>query len=551
MPSEAPVTAGVQPRDIAGAAPAGQRLRVAILLDSSWVPAWVDHVLVQIQQSTWASVILVLKDRTGAENVAAGSPGAGNRLLDWWVALDDRLFSQDCQPDALVQTTVDSRLVGIEETTRATEWSPVDVLLDFRTCRTAVGLAPSPRLGVWRVRPGMAPDGGELPGYRQVLGREPLTASVLERTDDGVHGLTALDVGLCRTDERSMRRNANQACWQSAGLMLGALRNAAEHNEGGELKFRATALEMNTDDRPPGTAQVLCGLADLAGHAFKSKVGATLYRERWGIAFNLHPGLPGPVDEVATLVYVKPPKDRTWADPFVVKRGDRHFVFFEDLLFATNKGRIAFLEISPSGTWHYGGVVLEHEHHMSYPFLFTWQNELYMVPEEGASDSVRLYRCVRFPDRWELASVLLDGIRAVDATLFQQGDSWWMFASMPTPGSSSDAECHLFHASQPMGPWMLHPSSPIKRDPRSARPAGALFWSGGNLFRPSQDCSIRYGGAISINRVLRFDGSRYEEESARRIEPTWRDDIVATHTLNSCDGATVIDVLFEDLRMSN
>jgi len=72
------------------------------------------------------------------------------------------------------------------------------------------------------------------------------------------------------------------------------------------------------------------------------------------------------------------------------------------------------------------------------------------------------------------------------------------------------------------------------------RGAGRFFWKGQTLFRPSQDCSGRYGSAIVINRVDRLSSDAFQETVVGRVESHWRSRLTGTHTLNSCAGPTVI-----------
>ena len=100
-------------------------------------------------------------------------------------------------------------------------------------------------------------------------------------------------------------------------------------------------------------------------------------------------------------------------------------------------------------------------------------------------------------------------------------------------------ELHAFHGPTPFGPWTPHRRNPVKSDARSARGAGRFFWKGKTLFRPSQDCSGRYGSAIVINRVDRLSPDAFQETIVGRVEPHWRSGLTGTHTLNSCAGLTV------------
>ena len=125
-----------------------------------------------------------------------------------------------------------------------------------------------------------------------------------------------------------------------------------------------------------------------------------------------------------------------------------------------------------------------------------------------------------------------------------------MFANVAAEGALKDDELHIFHAPSPLGPWTPHRLNPVKSDARCARPAGRLFRWNGHLYRPSQDCSGRYGSAIVINRIVRLTESEFEEKAVSRIDPKWAPDLLATHTLNSSDGITVVDVLVRRWRFT-
>jgi hypothetical protein len=46
---------------------------------------------------------------------------------------------------------------------------------------------------------------------------------------------------------------------------------------------------------------------------------------------------------------------------------------------------------------------------------------------------------------------------------------------------------------------------------------------------------------MRIHRIVQLDHRRYEESEVATILPQWSPGLVATHTLNSCNGVTVID----------
>jgi hypothetical protein len=239
-----------------------------------------------------------------------------------------------------------------------------------------------------------------------------------------------------------------------------------------------------------------------------------------------------------------PPGDRFWADPFPVLKGDRYHIFVEELPYATNKGHISVLELDRQGKWGESKIALELPYHLSYPFLFKWKGDLFMIPETAANRTVELYRCTEFPDGWQLVDVLLDDIFAMDATLAEIDGRWWMFLNVGAEGGlDCDDELHIYNGPSPFGPWKPHHGNPVKTDVRSARPAGRLFQSKGDWYLPAQDGSERYGWGMTVNKILQLSDTDFREESVAKILPQWASGLLGTHTLNAAPGLTVIDGL--------
>ncbi len=119
-----------------------------------------------------------------------------------------------------------------------------------------------------------------------------------------------------------------------------------------------------------------------------------------------------------------PPPDRYWADPFVVMRDGLYYVFFEEKMYKTKLGHIACLVLDASGKLLSRKIVLQHPYHLSYPFLFEYESQLYMLPESAQNRSLDIYRCVQFPNQWEFVQPLMIDIYAADATLLEHEGKW-------------------------------------------------------------------------------------------------------------------------------
>jgi hypothetical protein len=82
----------------------------------------------------------------------------------------------------------------------------------------------------------------------------------------------------------------------------------------------------------------------------------------------------------------------------------------------------------------------------------------------------------------------------------------------------------------------------VKCDLRSARPAGPLFIMDGALYRPAQDCSVTYGGAVVINRVERLTPEEFVERPVRRLAPATQGPYPhGLHTLSGAGNVTLVD----------
>jgi hypothetical protein len=227
-----------------------------------------------------------------------------------------------------------------------------------------------------------------------------------------------------------------------------------------------------------------------------------------------------------------PPPGYFFADPFPFEHEGQEHLFFETYDYATRRGRIDWAIVQPDGSLGPIEPVLVCDYHLSYPFVFEHEGQIYMIPETAKANRIELWRAVEFPRRWSLAGPLVENINATDATLLQHDGRYWLFATVGENGASTWDELHGFHSASLFGPWVPHAASPLKMDGRSARPAGRFITSGGRLLRPAQDCSLGYGKALVLNELELLDEARFQERTVRRFSPDWMPGNTVFHTLN-------------------
>lgn len=198
------------------------------------------------------------------------------------------------------------------------------------------------------------------------------------------------------------------------------------------------------------------------------------------------------------------------ADPFILGVHHTWYMFFEIMNRQTGKGEIG-LAISGNGVkWLYEQIVLAEPFHLSYPYVFEWKNEYYMIPESYQACAIRLYKALKFPIQWACVGTLLDNAVFLDSSVFRYGHKWWMFTET-SPNRRCDT-LRLYYADDLLGPWCEHPGSPIvEGDPRRARPAGRVLVVNGGVLRYAQDCYPTYGTRVRAFEITELTTTRYRE----------------------------------------
>ena len=289
---------------------------------------------------------------------------------------------------------------------------------------------------------------------------------------------------------------------------------------------------------------MVIGLASNYLRRFKKKIDRKLNFEQYILLFKMGDAQTT-TQKFSNFKRILPPKDRFWADPFVLQKNNRHYIFIEELIYKNKLGTIGVIEMTEDGAFGAPMMVLEKDYHLSYPFLIEANKELYMIPESNANNTMQLYKCVDFPLQWELEEVIMNNVQALDTTVYFFEDKYWMFTNMKEhPGISGYDELFLFYSDSLVGGnWVPHTQNPIVSDVRRARPAGGIFTKNGKLYRPAQNCAKRYGYGMQIAEIKTLTETEYHEEIVQSIHPDWAHDLRTTHTINHMGKLTVIDAL--------
>ncbi|XP_062212061.1 glucosamine inositolphosphorylceramide transferase 1-like [Phragmites australis] len=202
------------------------------------------------------------------------------------------------------------------------------------------------------------------------------------------------------------------------------------------------------------------------------------------------------------------------ANPFLFIQGDAIYMFFETKNPVTSQGDIAAAVSKDAGaTWQQLGVVLDEEWHLSYPYMFSYENKIYMMPESGKNGNLRLYRAVNFPLKWKLEKVLLEKPLVDSVIVNFQGSYWLIGSDFSSYGAKKTGKVCIWYSSFPLGPWSPHKQNSIHNtyNRSSARNGGRPFIYNGNLYRVGKDRGFGSGHSIKVFKVEVLTANEYKE----------------------------------------
>ena len=263
--------------------------------------------------------------------------------------------------------------------------------------------------------------------------------------------------------------------------------------------------------------------------------------KRWGVAY-----VPGNWTSAILRrgTRIQNPPGRYFADPFLASRDGRTVCFVEDFSFPQKRGRISAVEILDDKRYEILGPVIEEPFHMSFPYLFEYKGELYMIPETGEANSIRLYKCVGFPLKWEFQKELMSNVRATDTMLFEHEGRWWLLTNVASPGSNDfGSQLFAFHASKPFADkWTPHAQNPIVFNSAIGRNAGLLRLADGTPVRSRQRQGFDlYGAGLTLARIAELAPSTFREEQIGEVAPDFFPKLQGCHHLFSNGKYTVYD----------
>lgn len=278
--------------------------------------------------------------------------------------------------------------------------------------------------------------------------------------------------------------------------------------------------------------------------------------ERWNVGFvknSLDSVMRG---EEIKVDWVKHHCRQSWfADPFILDVTDDEIVLLvEEFYKPIYRGRISKLTIDrASNRLKSIDVVLQLPTHLSFPVIIRRETEfgkkldalygqsqgsyVYLMPENGASGKLSVYRYWQSDDRIERQGSVLD--EAVeDAIPVTIDGETFLFCTPRSNPNGNELDVYRWEAP------VFTPYAHYRFQENVARMAGMFFTYNSELIRPTQECNVQYGHAVTLQKTL--SDSSFSFKELRRMYSVNPKFNIGSHTFNMYKDVIVTDSLGYD-----
>ena len=183
------------------------------------------------------------------------------------------------------------------------------------------------------------------------------------------------------------------------------------------------------------------------------------------------------------------------------------------------KGRIEVVRLNDDCTVSEPYIALERDYHLSYPFVFRYNCEWYMIPESCAADNVQLFKAKSFPFEWEYVAAILEK-HAVDTTVAEIDGKLLMLTFLPQAGTENVYPEAYWLTLNKDGTHDIQKLNWMEYDTLVVRGAGKMIkWDNSVVIRPVQiNRENSYGDGVAFCRVV-IGGNAYSEKRISALLP--------------------------------
>ena len=258
--------------------------------------------------------------------------------------------------------------------------------------------------------------------------------------------------------------------------------------------------------------------------------------ENWALGF-VRGGIEAVMEsDNLDIDWVKMPKDRWFADPFVLEVTDNEILLLvEDYGYDIRKGVISLLHINRDTMEIISRkVLLEEPKHLSFPAILRTNDRIYIYPENVKQGRLDMYEYNTEKETLNFVATICDDA-VWDSYITDVFGRNLLFTA-----AHHNYILDIYNWNEQKERFI--PYQQIESDKPNCRMGGAVFEYKGEWYYPAQNCEKTYGGAIDIKQ-LKVEGGKLKVEGViKHIESPNKRYPLGLHTLNEYKGVVVIDV---------
>lgn len=263
----------------------------------------------------------------------------------------------------------------------------------------------------------------------------------------------------------------------------------------------------------------------------------SLYAESWNVAIRKKSDI---LNDLNSQFHVIKNNIDSWvADPFVFDYNGNTYIFAEIYDYLKSRGTIGYAIVEDNHISKWKQIIVE-DYHLSYPFIFKFKDDVYIIPESSESQSLYVYKAINFPNKWEKITILKNDVKWVDTTLINIKDNYYAFTTDVSDYENQKTILIHFKSNR------IDSIQEIQVDDcKTSRMGGKIFKDNDKLYKVCQDCSYTYGGGLFIKEIdfeNNLDGKTVKHILPSSISLDKKLLLDGIHTYNKNEKYEVIDL---------
>lgn len=277
------------------------------------------------------------------------------------------------------------------------------------------------------------------------------------------------------------------------------------------------------------------------------------YHEEWNIGITTKNRLQK-IDDLIDIcqdkyIYWLEKKYHFQADPFFIEKNGQIYVFYEALNHTWIKGhlRCRILKVNNNKTDqndqqpHFielDDFALDDINalncHLSFPFLYEIDGEIYLIPESHESQTIFLFKAIDFPKKWQKVNAIIQNQAWVDSVILKHDNLYYLISSKHKQSNRVIAISDRLD-----NYWQIY-QKPMEIDNQHQRLGGGVFVWDNRYYLPMQENhKIEYGKSLIIKEIK--PNPNWQEKQIITLHSQSKKYPDGIHTLNIGKDYIVLD----------